>query len=120
MKGRVFLVLVGVYALLFLLKKYETHFFFISSYLSDALALPIVLCGMEYLMRWIYRSDFETRWIHMMLVGMVFSIWFEFLLPQWDIRFTADNWDIAAYFFGGVIWMMLFPPSLKTQTKLNA
>ncbi len=120
MKGKVFLVLACIYALLFLLKKSETHFFFISSYLSDALALPLVLGGMEYLLRWLYRSDFETRWIHMFLVGTVFSIWFEFLLPQWDQRFTADYWDVVAYFFGGVFWMLIFPPSLKTQAKLNA
>ena len=113
MKGKVFLFLVLVYVVLFLLKKTEFHFYFISSYVADAIALPIVLTGMEYLIRRTIRSDFETRWLHLLVVGLVFSVWFEVLRPRWDQRFTGDYWDVLMYFFGGIIWMLLFPPSQK-------
>jgi hypothetical protein len=35
------------------------------------------------------------------------------LLPRWDQRFTGDYWDVLMYFFGGIIWMLIFPLGQK-------
>ncbi|MAW65542.1 MAG: hypothetical protein CMD18_05035 [Flavobacteriales bacterium] len=53
------------------------------------------------------------------LIGVLyFSFLFEFLLPQFSPKFTADWLDVLMYFLGGVIYFILkitLKPSMKNS-----
>jgi len=94
---------------------------FITSYLADVLALPLILSGALWLMRHIYfgRPDFSlpATWVISAWAGL--SIWFELLLlPHLRPRTTtADGFDVLAYALGGLIfWRWLnSPPIISGQ-----
>ncbi|NVO84592.1 hypothetical protein [Hymenobacter terrestris] len=76
------------------------------AHLADALALPLLLTLELWLLRRYYfrRPSFvlPTSWIFG--TWLVFSLWFEWLLPRLDIRATADWRDVLAYALGGLIF----------------
>ncbi|SNR57862.1 hypothetical protein [Hymenobacter sp. AT01-02] len=83
------------------------------SYLADTLALPLELTLVLFVMRrWYFRRPrfvLPATWIFSTWV--VFSIWFEALVPRFDARATADPLDVVAYAVGGLIfWRWLNRP----------
>jgi len=84
------------------------------AHLADVLALPLELTLMLYFMRrWYFRRPsfvLPTNWI--VSTWVVFSLWFEGLLPLFDKRATADPLDVVAYAVGGfVVWRWMNHPA---------
>ncbi|RFP66569.1 hypothetical protein D0N36_02340 [Hymenobacter lapidiphilus] len=80
------------------------------AHLADALALPLLLTlELWGLRRFYFRQPafvLPRSWIFSS--WLAFSLWFEWLLPRFDARATADWRDVLAYALGGLVfarWM---------------
>jgi len=75
---------------------------FFSAYFEDVLALPILLKTSLLIVQYTNKdwSVFLLDRAEVIAIAVVFSIYFEGVLPYFDYRFTADPLDIACYFFG--------------------
>lgn len=77
-------------------------------YLNDFLAIPIVatfcLNGV-----WFIKKDNNIRLNIFTILSLValFSLVFEYYLPQQSYRYTGDICDVVCYFLGGVVFFFL-------------
>ncbi|NVO32057.1 hypothetical protein [Hymenobacter lapidiphilus] len=76
------------------------------AHLADALALPLLLTLELWLLRRYYfrRPAFVLPISWIFSTWLVFSLWFEWLLPHLDARATADWRDVLAYALGGLVF----------------
>ncbi|WP_299601096.1 hypothetical protein [uncultured Aquimarina sp.] len=74
---------------------------FFQNYLNDLLCMPLVLSVCQLAVR---KLKNDTRILLPMplliLVTIGYSIYFEWYLPQYDDRYTADWLDVLMYFIG--------------------
>lgn len=76
------------------------------AHLADALALPLLLTLALWLLRRFYfrRPAFVLPASWVFSTWLAFSLWFEWLLPRFDARATADWRDVLAYSLGGLVF----------------
>ena len=77
-------------------------------HLNDFLAIPMVatLCLHGV---WLIKKDRSIRLNGFTILSLVvlFSLVFEYYLPQQDYRYTGDVWDVVCYGLGGLIFYFL-------------
>ncbi len=80
----------------------------INNYVNDLLCMPIVLKICQYAIRYI-KSDGDRTVPVYLQVGLTvcYSIYFEYLLPNYNDRYTTDELDIVLYFLGLVLFQWL-------------
>jgi hypothetical protein len=87
----------------------------INSYVSDLLALPLLLTVVLACMRHLYFRQpafvLPVSWV--LSTWLALSVWFEVVLPRWRPAIaTADALDVVAYGIGGLIfWQWLNRPA---------
>ncbi len=77
-------------------------------YVNDFLIVPIVLSICLYILRW-SRGDAEYKipfWI-ILYMSLFYTVIFEYLLPQTNIRYTSDIIDVVLYFVSGFLFYQL-------------
>ena len=80
----------------------------IFSYLNDFLVIPIVaticLHGI-----WLLKNSKAIRLNGFTIASLValYSIYFEYYLPQTSPRYTGDIWDVLCYALGGLVFYFL-------------
>ncbi|MCB9273996.1 MAG: hypothetical protein H6564_08135 [Lewinellaceae bacterium] len=70
-------------------------------YLDNLLCMPLLLPGLQLQQRWLFGKRALSAgdiWIATAFVAVVS----EWLFPRLSVAFTADAWDVAAYFAGGL------------------
>lgn len=75
-----------------------------SSYLDDLLCLPLVLSLILLIRRRVVRGHDVLPIGHSLFALVVFSLYFEILLPLLSDRYTADPWDVVMYLAGWFIF----------------
>ncbi|TDU39761.1 hypothetical protein BXY82_1791 [Gelidibacter sediminis] len=78
------------------------------SHLNDFIVLPLVATlGLHAV--WFLKRDTTIRLSIVTILSLVllFSIVFEYYLPQQSHRYTADILDVVAYSLGGVVFYLL-------------
>lgn len=77
-------------------------------YLNDFLTIPIIsiLCLHGV---WLIKNDKNIRLNIFTIFSVVtlYSLFFEYYLPQHSYRYTGDIWDVVCYFSGGVVFFFL-------------
>lgn len=92
---------------------------FFSHYFADLLCMPLLLGYALLFMRW-FRGEPDLRLsTAMILAGVIYvSVVFEWILPHFFRRYTADGWDVVMYGIGGsIFWTLqdkLVPYSVKS------
>lgn len=80
----------------------------IFSYLNDYLTIPIVatICLHG---TWLLKKSKAIRLNGFTIVSLVllYSIYFEYYLPQQSPRYTGDIWDVVCYALGGLAFYIL-------------
>jgi hypothetical protein len=69
------------------------------SYLDDLLCLPIVLTIGLSMYRY-FKPEYRLTLVHMLPVLVVYSVYFEWYLPQFSTTATSDPIDIVMYVLG--------------------
>lgn len=74
---------------------------FINNYVNDFLYLPLVLGAIEFLIRRLKKdSSFKLPIVFVIFLACYYSFYFEYYLPQFNSRYTADWIDVILYFSG--------------------
>ena len=80
----------------------------VNNYINDFLILPIVLTVCLFILRWSRRNKSYTIPIGVIIYICVFyGVFFEYLLPKFHPRYTADFIDAFLYFLGGIVFYFL-------------
>lgn len=80
----------------------------INNYVNDFLIVPIVLIPCLYVLRWSRANKSYTIPLGAVLYFCaLYSVLFEYLLPKFHVRYTADFIDVGLYFIGGLIFYYL-------------
>lgn len=77
-------------------------------YLNDFLVIPMVATlGLHG--AWVAKKNQTIRLDLFTILSLVvlFSVTFEYYLPQQSYRYTADIWDVACYSLGGLVFYLL-------------
>lgn len=77
----------------------------IDAYLDPLLFFPVVMGGMLWERRWLYRADFTFSKMSCFIYFIVLVILVEGLFPLWNDRFIYDPWDVVAYAVGMLFFM---------------
>lgn len=89
----------------------------LNNYLNDFLIIPIVLTICLYILRFTRdNTKYTISSVITLLLCVFYSLFFEVLMPRINERYTADFFDVIAYFSGG-FWF--FFVQRKTNKQLN-
>lgn len=80
----------------------------INNYFNDLICMPFVLKICQYTVR-IVKSDSKLTLPTSLqvVVTLIFSIYFEFILPIYNPRYTSDWVDVIMYFLGLLIFITI-------------
>ena len=84
-------------------KVFDIYIPLIHSYLDDLLCFPIVLTLGLALYRF-FKPEYQMSLWHMLPVLVIYSVYFEWYLPQITSSATADCLDVVCYFLGSVLF----------------
>lgn len=102
-----FIVIYAIYLSYYIIKQTDLSVpVFVSSYLADLLCIIIVNTFALWLIRKIknlphYEFSIGTVSLSMLL----FSVYFEVVLPQVNSYHVADVWDILCYLISGFVYL---------------
>jgi len=105
---RLFIVLLFVYAV-HLYIKYNCIAVpvFISNYLADALCLPFILSLFVMIVRIVKKNSTFQLPLSMIAFAVVYvTTVFEFVIPKFSARYTADLMDIVFYALGALFFFL--------------
>lgn len=75
------------------------HWPLLDRYLDPLLTIPFMGGWGVWLMRR-FQPEFSWRWYNVLIFTLALSLAFEWWIPSFDPRFTADSGDVLAYFLG--------------------
>ncbi|MDR0228720.1 MAG: hypothetical protein LBI72_06605 [Flavobacteriaceae bacterium] len=109
MKTLLFYTALGIAISIYLLQKNHIVLpLWVNNYVNDFLTLPLVLTLGLYLIRKIKREHtLKLPLLLVLLTAFAYSIYFEWYLPQYHIRYTGDWWDCVMYFCGAIVFYKL-------------
>jgi hypothetical protein len=102
----IFLIFCFIFLLYKVFEQTDYQISFLSNYLEDIIAIPIILKSSLLIINNIHSKfhSFQISRIDIVIFVLVFSMYFEFYLPKVDSRFTADLMDVVCYTLGGIIF----------------
>lgn len=82
---------------------------FVTNYFTDLLAVPIICSlALAFQRRFVEPAGYRFKAGHVIFVVVYTAIVFEWLLPQFTARYTADGIDVVLYILGGLLfWFLL-------------
>lgn len=89
----------------------------VHSYLDDLLCFPIVLTLGLAMYRY-FKPNYELTAWHIWPIVTIYSVYFEWYLPQTSTVYTADILDVLMYVLGALIFQR-FINRLSTDLSLT-
>ncbi len=82
---------------------------FLSSYFEDIIALPLILLIAQTFIQHANKKwrSFRIQLSDVMIIFIGFAVYFEFILPRVDDRFTADPLDVLCYASGALLFLIV-------------
>ncbi|WP_310283824.1 hypothetical protein [Flavobacterium piscis] len=82
--------------------------FWINNYVNDFLCLPVVLGYITLLFRWLKKDKtYKISLWAVLCLASYYSFYFEYYLPAYNTRYSADIIDVFLYFSGGLFFYLL-------------
>lgn len=105
--GRILYGFMGITAAIIYYRQSTKLFlpWYVNNYFNDLLCIPLVLgllCSMIRYMK--NNSSFEFSKPFIFCLALYYSVYFEYYLPQVNLRYTGDPIDVVLYFFGGFLF----------------
>ncbi|MCR9174250.1 MAG: hypothetical protein NXI10_17265 [bacterium] len=77
-------------------------------YLTDLLFVPAMcIFGLILVRRIKNDADIQIPWYSVLLQVIAVSLYFEWYLPNQDVKYTSDPIDVAMYALGGVAFLLV-------------
>lgn len=93
----------------------------INNYVNDFLCLPILFGSISFVFRWLKKDNsFKFSLISILLMASYYSFYFEYYLPQFNSRYTADWIDIFLYFLSGLTFFFYEKHFEKPSKNFNS
>jgi len=104
-----FLVFIGIASTVYIAQQFSFSIpQLINNYLNDLLCMPIVLKICKYAIRFIKKDEHITIPIKISFtLTVLYALYFEFLLPKFNNRYTADVIDVILYFVGLLFFLWI-------------
>ncbi len=104
-----FYISVAVGSFIYLAQQFEiTLPKIVNNYVNDFLILPIVLTICLFILRWSRGDKSYTIPLGVIIyICAFYGVIFEYLLPKFHPRYTADFIDVFLYFISGVVFYFL-------------
>ena len=111
-----FLIFVGITTAVYIAQQLSFHLpHLINNYLNDLLCMPIVLKICQFAVRFIKKDKYITIPIKISFtLTLLYAMYFEFLLPKFNNRYTADAIDVILYFMG-LLFFLWIEGSIKNR-----
>ncbi|ASZ12644.1 hypothetical protein KTO58_11270 [Chitinophaga pendula] len=79
---------------------------YVNGQLTDLLATPLIASACVTVIRyWVLKnSNYRLPLPYILFIAAYLSIAFEWIMPTYTTRYTADWLDVAAYFTGGLLY----------------
>ncbi|MGM0635923.1 MAG: hypothetical protein ACQESK_07635 [Bacteroidota bacterium] len=122
-KERPIIILVIVSALLFLIHQYlqmqaQINITFLDNYIDPIVLMPLILYAVLWERRIFLRNrNIVLTYIDILGYFLLMVLFGEVLFPIFSDKFTADYWDILAYAFGTLAYVVAKEASKETQGK---
>lgn len=113
---RLFIVLLILYAV-HLSIKYNSIVVpvWISSYVADLLCVPFILSLFVMIVRFVKKQNTFRLPPSMIVFAVLYiSFVFEYLMPKYSARYTADPVDVVFYVIGGVFYFFFQNREMKS------
>ena len=96
----------------------------INNHFNDFVCIPIVLKICQYAVRYIKSNQELILPVFLQLcVTSIFCVYFEYVLPKYNSRYTGDSLDVVMYLLGMLFFLIIEQPSylrkFKTVSSLN-
>ncbi|REE17055.1 hypothetical protein DFQ09_105269 [Winogradskyella pacifica] len=106
LKHPLFLVAIVIVTVLYSANRFEVPLpNWMYFYVNDFLCMPIVLSACLAILRILKKT--KTLYVPISVVlalTLYFSIYFEWLMPQINTRYTSDIIDVGLYFLGAILF----------------
>ena len=77
-------------------------------YVNDFLIIPIVLCSSLFVIRKLKNDKkLALSLLQILYVCVLYAVIFEYWLPKFHERYTADIIDVVLYFLSGILFYFL-------------
>ncbi len=77
-------------------------------YVNDFLIIPIVLYSCLFVIqKFKGNAKIQLSPLNIIYVSALYSLIFEYLLPKFHLRYTADYIDVGLYFLSGMMFYFL-------------
>jgi len=75
----------------------------VNNYLNDLLCMPIVLALIQSIIKLSEKhKHYKIPLYLIFIITIYYSIYFEWFMPKYSQRYTADVIDVFLYFIGGI------------------
>jgi hypothetical protein len=90
----------------------------IQFYLNDFLIVPIILTISLVILRWSKNNESYqiSIWVILYICGL-YGLLYEYILPKFHPRYTADIIDVVLYFISGFVFFILQKNKAKYVAK---
>lgn len=111
LKNKYYLFALCIYIILAYAKMNGIHFHKLTdSYLADLLCIPLLLYTSLLVHRYIRRDNTINYNKYMIAFVVIYvSIVFEYFLPKYSTKYTADILDVIMYSIGGIFYAYVIP-----------
>jgi hypothetical protein len=78
----------------------------LNDHLTDFIAIPVMAhLALVFTRRFIVRDpDYKYPLSFLLFMALFVSVVFEWIMPRLSPAYTADWWDVVAYFEGGIFY----------------
>lgn len=97
-------------------KTLNINILWIDSYLDDFLAMPFILSIFLMEQHFWKRRTTNLTAFEVLIFTVVFAIFFEEVMPKWNIGYTKDYWDYLIYGLGSLVFYFGINDKLDTES----
>ncbi|WP_267401821.1 MULTISPECIES: hypothetical protein [unclassified Chryseobacterium] len=102
-----FIVGLGVWMSILLLRQFGIIIPVVNSYLTDFLTIPMYCYLIQYITNTIFEKDWKPSRKFIIESVIYLSVLFELVCPMISDRFTGDFFDVVSYAVGGFLYYIL-------------
>jgi hypothetical protein len=113
---RFFLLMIFLYLVIRWMRSVHFGPEFLHFYGGDILFVPILMTSVK-IVKWLFNFSFGVNKIEVAIAVVYSSIVFEWLLPNEGTNFVGDPFDILAYTFGALFYVLIISQGSSDQVQ---